>query len=99
MNLFLLKQRQYILFVLLLLCLATQSQTAQLKGTVTDSSSGEAIPAVIVMIPDLKQVTSCDAMGHYLLSPLPAGKYICKVSCIGYKTLFFKTDLKENETQ
>jgi len=68
------------------------AQSGTLKGKVVDKASGEAIPFAAVQVVgnvgDLAVVgTQSDIDGNYTLKPIPAGKWILQVSCVGYNPL------------
>ncbi|PKP21171.1 MAG: hypothetical protein CVU05_07410 [Bacteroidetes bacterium HGW-Bacteroidetes-21] len=63
------------------------SNTAGIKGTITDANDGSAIPfAKIQLFTGGNSVTSTvtDVSGNYYMKSLPAGKYTMKVMCVGY---------------
>lgn len=59
-------------------------QTGQITGTVTDSTTGEPLPGVNVVIVGTQQGAATDVQGNYTLSGLAPGSYTLQVSFIGY---------------
>ncbi len=74
------------LSIFLLLCAASPAWGATLTGAVTDSATGQALPYVSVVLPDLRRGTFTDLYGRYTLDALPAGAWRLQVSFIGYRT-------------
>jgi iron complex outermembrane receptor protein len=56
----------------------------KITGKVTDKVTGQPVPGVTIIIPDLKLATSTDVNGTYLLKGLPNGEYLIQVSAMGY---------------
>lgn len=72
--------------LLLLSALPAFSQTHDLKGTVTDATSGDALPGVTVRIQGTETGTQTDANGNFVL-PVTDNKSVnLEFSFIGYKT-------------
>jgi len=73
---------------ILLLCLLGQarSQTATLRGKITDSESGLPLAAANVIVTSSRVQTGTASLsnGHFILADLPAGIYHMNVSYIGY---------------
>jgi len=61
-----------------------QAQTGQIAGTVTDSTSGEPLPSVNVVLQGTSQGTTTDNNGRYVLSSVATGTYVVQASFIGY---------------
>lgn len=61
-----------------------QAQTGTIVGTVTDSSSGESLPGVNVVIPGTQQGASTDADGNYVIDGVTPGTYEVRASFVGY---------------
>ncbi len=76
-----------ILFVLLpLTLLLSQTNKQIVRGTVLDSKTKEPLVGVNILIVDLNDGVSSDENGSFNLSLNP-GKYVLKISCIGYNSL------------
>lgn len=76
-----------------LLSVCAFSQSAVLKGKVTDQTTGEIIPfAAIAVMKGEKQLatTASDTGGHFKLSPVPPGKWTLLARAVGYKTIEIK---------
>lgn len=61
-----------------------KSQTGTILGRVTDSSTGEGIPSVDVVIEDTRQHSVTNDAGLYRLEDVPAGSYQVTASRLGY---------------
>ncbi|RZK17492.1 MAG: TonB-dependent receptor [Hymenobacter sp.] len=57
------------------------------SGRLTDAKTGEALPGVNVIFPDLKQGTATDAEGHFSFANLPRGRFTVQVTSLGYNTM------------
>ena len=59
-----------------------------LRGTVRDASSGEPVQGAVVGIVGSDSFTaSSDALGYYVISGIPAGRYDVSVQMIGYEPM------------
>ncbi len=89
--------------LLLLISFATISKAAlkhyndealgNLTGKVTDKADGTPIFGASVNIPDLKNGTSTNAKGEYVLNHIPKGIYLVQVTYLGYSTVTQRVDL------
>jgi iron complex outermembrane recepter protein len=86
-----------IICVMVLFCSNIHAQK-NLKGKITDKSTGEAITGATVLIPDLKTGDISDKNGVYKLDNLPDGKVIIQVNFLGYKSILQKVDLSLTST-
>jgi TonB-dependent starch-binding outer membrane protein SusC len=75
-----------LLFYALLLSVAVQAQTRQIKGRVLGATDGDALIGVNIKIKGLKGGTSTNATGNFTLSVPIADNVILEVSYLGYKT-------------
>ena len=57
-----------------------------LKGTVTDSLTGQPLPGATISFPDLKTDAITGRDGHFLIKSLPNGRFTVTVSYVGYKS-------------
>ena len=99
--------RKFILLpiAVLLLWLCPNEALAQkitLTGKVTEKTNGEALPgatAVLLNPKDSTQVTGAatNTSGWFTISPKKGGKYILRVSYIGYKTIYKDLTLQAKE--
>lgn len=62
-----------------------QAQTGQITGTVTDSTSGNPLPGVNVVIDGTQQGTSTNAQGQYTITGVEPGTYDLIASFVGYE--------------
>ena len=60
---------------------------APLTGRLTDAKTGEALPGVNVIFPDLKQGTATDAEGRFSFANLPRGRFTVQITSLGYNTI------------
>jgi hypothetical protein len=72
--------------LILLVSLSSTGQAATLSGTVTDRTSGLALPYVSVVLPELKRGDYTDLHGAYTILKLPEGTWQVQISSIGYLT-------------
>lgn len=77
---------RFFAWALLCLCsLSAAAQTATIRGTVYDKSTGEAIPLATVFLKDTKFGLSTDLNGFYSLTKIPAGTYTLIVRQQSYR--------------
>lgn len=62
------------------------SQTRRISGTVTDSTTGTALPGVTVRILHSQAGTQTDARGNFSLEAPSAGSVVLQFSYLGYET-------------
>lgn len=60
------------------------AQSGSVTGIITDSESGEALPAVNVVIEELQRGTATNAEGRYTIENIEPGTYTIVASYIGY---------------
>ena len=77
-------KRLSFLLAALFLTISAFGQRIQVKGTVTDASSGEPIVAASVVVQGTMTGTATDAEGKYVISVAPNANLV--ISSIGYKT-------------
>ena len=58
--------------------------TGTLAGTITDQSTGKALPGANITIKDTKIGTMADQNGFFLINNIPAGRYSVTASMMGY---------------
>lgn len=69
-----------------------------LRGNISDSLSGEALPFANVLIVGANLGASADLKGNFTITGLPAGKeYRVKFSYLGYKTIFDTVTILEDK--
>lgn len=69
-----------------------------LSGTITDKADGKPIFGASVSIPDLKNGTSTNAKGEYVLNHVPKGIYLVQVSYLGYSSVTQRVDFTKTST-
>lgn len=62
------------------------AQEASVKGTVTDSETGEPIPTANVFIQEIARGAASDIDGTFSIDNLSPGQYTLRVSYVGYLT-------------
>jgi len=66
-----------------------------LSGTITDKADGKPIFGASVSIPDLRNGTSTNAKGGYVLNHVPKGIYVVQISYLGYATVTQRIDFSK----
>jgi outer membrane receptor protein involved in Fe transport len=87
--------RNLLLFICSFFCTHNFFAQTVIKGKVSDKSTKETIPGVIVAGGNKNTISSVD--GDFLLVTIP-GKQIFLASMAGYKTFRKEVELKENDT-
>ena len=78
--------KKYVCFLIYFLCtLCSIAQEATIKGTVTDSITGEALPYASLIFKGTTIGTATDMNGHFELT-LPERTQMLEISYLGYKT-------------
>ncbi len=86
--------------IFLLSSFTSFSQTATLKGTVTDGQTGETLIGVSVIITGSSFGAPTDIDGKYMIREIPEGEYNIQFTYIGYeKNLFTGIKLAAGETK
>jgi hypothetical protein len=84
-----LRRRWVILFLCLPLCLPAQTTDGLIRGRVTDSQTGAAVPGASVACENpathTAAVTHTDSHGYYALPLLPPGVYRARASAAAYQ--------------
>lgn len=84
-------------FILQLFCFTTcLTQSADIRGIVSDSSTGEGIPFASVRIPLLKKGTSANNRGFYIITNVPPGEHVISASSIGFIPETRKVSIQSN---
>jgi iron complex outermembrane receptor protein len=82
------------IFILLVFIISTLQISAQtLSGKVYDADTKEALPGVIVYIPELQVSALTDTAGHYRISNLPKKSFLVQVTLLGYTSITQTIDL------
>jgi len=77
-------QRLIMVAVILLSGIAATGQNT-FKARIINNESGEPLAGATVSIVSLKKSAIADTAGRVVISDLPAGKYIVKISSVGYE--------------
>lgn len=89
------KQKAYILVVLMhILPLFLLAQTGKFTGTI--SSGKEKLTGALVLIPTLKTGGISDEQGNFTIIDIKPGRYLVKISNVGYKNLYDSIEIKAN---
>jgi iron complex outermembrane receptor protein len=64
---------------------AAVSDTLRLYGAIVDSTTGQPLPAVTVLLPELSRGTVSDGKGAYTIDRLAPGRYTVRYRLLGYK--------------
>ena len=67
---------------------------AHIYGHIIDSTTGEHLPHIVVMLQGTTIGVSTDNTGHYVMRNLPEGKFVLEVSAVGYKTQTREVEIK-----
>jgi TonB-dependent receptor len=92
-----------ILFIILALVflptsdLLSQKKSSTISGKVTDKSNNEALIGAYLSIEGTSFITATGIDGKYLLQNIPLGKYLLKVSYIGYNSVEIAIDISSRE--
>ena len=71
---------------------------AHIHGHVIDSSTGEHLPYIVVMLKGTTIGVTTDNTGHYMIRNIPEGTFIVEVSAIGYKTKTHEINIKKGRS-
>lgn len=84
--------------MLLLYSLAFPNPGGIIRGFITDSTNGEAVPYSNIVIKQTKLHTRTDSRGYFILTGVPANtNYIISTSLLGYKAKNIAVSVKEDE--
>lgn len=68
-----------------------------LSGSVRDSKTGEPLAGASVILSEVRNGTTTDSSGNFLLKNIPGGHAVVEVSSLGYKTIVDHIDLTGND--
>ena len=71
--------------------------SGKIEGRVVDATTGEALFGASVILEGTSLGSATDLDGKYVITNVPPGSYTLKVSYVGYKTITFTVQVKENE--
>ena len=83
-----------LLFAAALLPLSAQT----VKGTLSDSETGEVIPFANVVLEGTRYGAATDINGFYLINKMPEGAYTLRVRFVGYQEYSEPITIKKGET-
>ncbi len=72
--------------------------TGRIEGRVSDSTTNEALFGANIILEGTSIGAPSDINGKYLITNVPVGSYVMKVSYIGYNTVSIGIQVKEGET-
>ena len=72
-------------------------QTGTLRGFVTDSLSGEALPYSNILIMETSFGASADLRGNFTITGLPPNEYTVRITYVGFNTKYFDVRIKAGE--
>ncbi len=73
------------------------AQKIDLRGVVSDSTTGERIPFANITLPGVSRGASTNLQGFYLIPNVPRGRYQITASSIGYETRSKTVDVYAGE--
>jgi hemoglobin/transferrin/lactoferrin receptor protein len=88
------------IILILLVCIAefASAESFNLKGRITNSENGLPIQGVTVFIAH-NYVAYSNVEGYYSITKLSAGKYLIKVSSLGYKSVSIDIEINSDEVK
>lgn len=94
-------RKKLILFITFFSLWFVQTQysfaSGKISGKVTDAVTGETLVGANIIIVGTSLGTASDIEGKYLISSIPEGKHIIKVSYIGYEPQQTEVEIKDNQ--
>ena len=91
-------RRSLFLFTCVLFFYAGMAQKVELKGKVTDRSTGEPLVSALIKVKDTSFGTFSDTDGNYSLLFENKGVYTISVTYVGFQEETWKVDLQQNQT-
>jgi outer membrane receptor protein involved in Fe transport len=76
--------RKTTILTLIGLCLATLSFAGTIKGKIRDSKTGEPMTGATATLANTRYTTTVGLDGSFTFRHIPAGKYLVRVSSVGY---------------
>lgn len=93
-------KRFNLLLLVIVISIAATAQNRRITGTIVDKDSKEAVMQATVQLlkPDSTFVGGAvsDMDGHFAVDAPKNGKYLVKISCVGYKTLVKDINIEKN---
>ena len=85
-------------FAILFVPPATAQSTGTLAGTVTDAKTGDPLPGVNVVLPDLDRGAATGPDGRFTLRNVPEGTHTLEARFVGYATVTRTVDVMTGAT-
>ncbi|MDQ7063568.1 MAG: TonB-dependent receptor [candidate division KSB1 bacterium] len=92
------KGKAFLVLALMLLPFSVFAGNGQIKGKVTDSSTGDGLPGANVLIEGTTLGAASDAQGNFVIYNVPPGTYTVKATYIGYNILKKQVQVNSDET-
>ena len=89
--------KRIVLILLISMC-ATPMVAQTIKGTLTDSETGESIPYANVVLDGTRYGVATDLNGFYLINKMPEGSYTLRVRFVGYVEFTEPITIKKGQT-
>lgn len=78
--------KKFFLFIFILFCSNSLfSQTGTINGLIKDKDNNQVIEGAFATLSDVQFITVSDKDGFFSFNKIPAGKYILKITFVGYK--------------
>ena len=91
------KRRSLFLFLYLLIFYAGIAQKVELKGRVTEHSTGDPLESALIRVKDSSLSVLSDDNGNYALTFDKRGVYVVSVSYVGFREETRRIDMKQNQ--
>ena len=95
-------QRYFFLIISFLLitisCSFAQGKSAQIQGTITDSTTGESLFGANVILKGTSLGAATDIKGNYKIPSVPAGNYTLTIRYIGYQSQELQINVNDGTT-
>ena len=91
--------RFFVVFILffLVIPLSVYSQSSSLFGVIKDSANNDPLIGAFVIIDGTSLGVATDIDGNYSINNIPAGKYVLKISYIGYDDKVLNVEFNKSE--
>ncbi len=87
-----------LLLIMLFMFLSVHAKMVQIHGIVIDADSKESIPGATVMIDGTIKGASTDSDGHFSIKEVKYGKYMLRISSVGYSNKTAEVQLFGGQT-
>ncbi len=78
--------KKILLLIILISQITLNLFSQNIRGRITDAKSGEAMPGVIIEIPELEKGTVTNDSGFFKINKIPTGTFKMEIRFLGYKT-------------